>query len=96
MEETVDSPKRSSAILIGAVSAQVVAIAIANLLPFGFDHPSSLGLDYDHLVKVYTVYLLACLVAVVSSVVERRWMIIVLHVIPVVLVLQSVFGVKFH
>ncbi len=70
-----------------AMVFQVVAAAVALLIPFGFDHPSSLGLDFDHFLWVLVAYSLALLIGVVASSVSKLWGALIMQLlIPIVIV----------
>ena len=58
--------------LIGSLIFQGLAIAVTFLVPFGFDHPSSLGLDFGHFLLLLFVYALALLVGVIVTGVYHR------------------------
>lgn len=51
----------------------VVAVLVAAFVPFGFDHPSSWGLDFEHFPVLTAPYLAAWLYGLTQSVSLRRW-----------------------
>lgn len=55
------------------LSVQVAALLVAAFVPFGFDHPSSLGLDFGHFLLLGVVYLGAWLGGLVLAVRARQW-----------------------
>ena len=46
-DDEIDQPPRSKW-LYATLTVQWLTAAAAILLPFGFDHPSSMGLDFGH------------------------------------------------
>ena len=46
-DDEIDQPPRSKW-LYATLAAQWIMAAAAIFLPFGFDHPSSMGLDFGH------------------------------------------------
>lgn len=52
---------------------QVATLLVVALVPFGFDRPSSLWLDFGHLLGLAALYLAAWLYGVALSVALRRW-----------------------
>jgi hypothetical protein len=48
-------------------------------IPFGFDHPSSWGLDFDHLVKLVTVYCVALLAGIIAAAAQRQYLLILVQ-----------------
>jgi len=53
-----------------AVAVQCLVGGVILLLPIGFDQPSSLGLDFDHLILFCLVFAFFLLVAVVSAIAD--------------------------
>jgi len=64
------------------VAIQVAAVLVAIFVPFGFDHPSELGLDFGHLLVLATVYGCAFLVGLATSAARRRWLALALQLAP--------------
>jgi hypothetical protein len=54
-----------------AVAIQLVIGAFLAFAPFGFDHPSSWGLDFDDLIRVGVLFLASSLVALVLAIRAR-------------------------
>ena len=78
--------------LIAAIALQAVSVTAIIFLPFGFDHPSSLGLDFDHLVIALGVYAAAFLTGLILSVAQRRWIFLAIQLIFAAVVLGSFLG----
>jgi hypothetical protein len=68
-----ESRERRLGLLLGF---QFVALLVAALVPFGFDHPSSWGLDFDHFLGLGALYLAAWLYGLALSVSLRRWLLL--------------------
>src|SRR5665213_102218 len=62
--------KRNAAIVCTAT--QFIAAAALVFLPFGFDHPSSIGLDFTALVFVLLAYCVALIAGVIAAALARR------------------------
>jgi ABC-type Fe3+-siderophore transport system permease subunit len=77
----MDKKRRTTAlfVMVIAILIQFVMMALIRLLPFGFDHPSSLGLDFGHLIMCGCGYVVALLVGAVASIVARQWPILMLQ-----------------
>jgi len=54
-------------------AVQVLCVLAATLLPFGFDHPSRLGLDFGHLLALAALYVAVLLAGLVLAARARRW-----------------------
>jgi hypothetical protein len=63
----------STAMLIVFILIQFIALLVLALVPFGFDHPSSFGLDYLDFLMVALFYCLALLCGVTVSIAAKRW-----------------------
>jgi hypothetical protein len=61
-------------LLVGSLVFQAAAITLAFCLPFGFDHPSSLGLDFGHFLLLLVAYVIALLIGVIAAHVRRKYM----------------------
>ena len=59
--------------LQGLFALQVICGLVGVLVPFGFDHPSSWGLDFGHLLLLGALYLVALLAGLALAVHLRRW-----------------------
>ena len=79
----VDKKGRTTAIIVMviAILIQVVMMGLLKFLPFGFDHPSSLGLDFGHMIMIGCVYGLALMVGAVASIAARLWPILMLQIV---------------
>lgn len=88
------SRRRRLALLL---AFQIVALLAAAFVPFGFDHPSSWGLDFEHFLGLAALYMAAWLYGLTLSVSLRRWRILAVQlVLPVsfaALALTGVLGV---
>lgn len=70
------APPRSagaSTTLPRLVAVQVAAFLAALFLPFGFDHPSALGLDFGHLLLLAAVETVALVAGLALALAARRW-----------------------
>lgn len=54
-------------------SLQVICGLVGVLVPFGFDKPSSWGLDFGHLLLLGALYLVALLAGLGLAARRRRW-----------------------
>ena len=54
-----------------AVAVQYLIGGLILLLPIGFDHPSSLGLDFNHLILFGLVFAFFTLAAVFASIADK-------------------------
>jgi hypothetical protein len=52
---------------------QVIALLALTLLPFGFDRPSELGLDFNSFLAGALIYLMALVLGVGVSIAMKRW-----------------------
>jgi hypothetical protein len=79
------------------LALQVTCALVAVLVPFGFDKPSTLGLDFGHLLALAALYLVAFLSGLVLAARLRRWKVLVgelaLPAALIGLVLTGVLGV---
>ena len=50
---------------------QVVLVCVMRFVPFGFDHPSSLGLDFGHFLIVSALFCLSTIVTIGFAIRER-------------------------
>ena len=63
--------------LLALVGLQMAVVLAAVLVPVGFDKPSSLGLDFGHLLLLGVLYVGAWLYGLGLSIVLRRWILLV-------------------
>jgi hypothetical protein len=68
--------------LIAAIAIQLIAIGVVLVAPFGFDHPSSRGLQFGLLMLAFAIYSMAVFVGVIWSANERRWVALVAQLVP--------------
>jgi hypothetical protein len=68
-------------LLVGSLVVQAAAIGMVLCLPFGFDHPSSLGLDFRHFLLLLTVYVIALLVGVIAAFARRKFLLAFLQIV---------------
>jgi|GEM_PF-2572901 len=73
------------------IVVQIVAIASAVLLPFGFDKRSWLGLDFEHLILLAALYVLTCLAGCIIAAALRKWMLLLLQIGGVTAVLLVLY-----
>ena len=85
----VTTPKanlnRPSLILGISLCLQALAVAAVLCLPFGFDHPSSWGLDFGHYMFIHLVYFVALVIGMITSIMDQRWVLLAIQ-LAVVLV----------
>ena len=87
-----ENPK-GSRFLRACLVVQAVAILVAWLVPFGFDKPSSWGLDFGHLLLVVALYGTAFIAGIVAAVMRNRLRIVLLQVaIPLVILAGTMLG----
>lgn len=60
-------------VLVISLVLQGVAILIALFVPFGFDHPSSLGLDFDHFIILFAIHSIVLIIGIVAAMVSQRF-----------------------
>jgi hypothetical protein len=53
--------------------AQLISILLLAFLPFGFDQPSRLGLDFEHFLLLLGLYACALLPGLVLAGVKKQW-----------------------
>lgn len=70
MATRAESRERRLGLLFGF---QLAALLVAAFVPFGFDHPSSWGLDFDHFLGLGVLYLVTWLYGLTLSFSLRRW-----------------------
>ena len=51
---------------------QAIALLAGVFLPFGFDHPSWLGLDFGHFLLLLGVYLLVLCIGIIAAFANDR------------------------
>src|SRR5687768_12929154 len=70
-----------------ALLAQAILLLMLVCLPFGFDHPSSLGLDFEDFLWMGGAYGCSLVAGLVLAVLERKWNWLVIQVtIPLVII----------
>jgi hypothetical protein len=73
---------------------QVAAFLTALLVPFGFDRPSALGLDFAHLLALGALYGVAAVLGALAAARQRRWKPLAFQlVLPALFVLLAAAGV---
>ncbi|NOT31627.1 MAG: hypothetical protein HOP15_14365 [Planctomycetes bacterium] len=79
--------------LLGLLLFQLAALAVALFVPFGFDRPSALGLDFGHLLVLAALYGVAAILGVLAAVGQRRWLALVFQLaLPVLFILLAASG----
>lgn len=75
--------------LFGVVMVvQILATLAILVLPFGFDHPSSWGLDFEDFLLMLFVYGLALLTGTATCLFQRRWLALALQLlVPAMVIL---------
>ncbi|MGC4006348.1 MAG: hypothetical protein QM811_25795 [Pirellulales bacterium] len=72
--EPVVRPRRPlHPLLLAAIACQCVVIAVLTFVPFGFDHASSWGLDFDDFLKVAACLTVTWLIGIVTAFATRRF-----------------------
>jgi len=71
-------------IALAASAAQWIVGILLFALPFGFDHPSSLGLDWDDLMFGLKVFCGLTVLALALSIWSREWIVTLPAGLPVV------------
>ena len=66
-------------ILILIIAIQFVALTLLAIAPFGFDHPSEWGLDYNDFLVGVGFYCLALGGGVAASAARKRWWLLALQ-----------------
>ena len=81
------------AILKTALVIQIVLLGVMIFVPFGFDHASSWGLDFGHLILAAGSYVAALLVGLVVAGLRKRWLLLAVQIlVPTLLVLSFIFA----
>ena len=62
---------------------QLALLFVVLFVPFGFDHPSSFGLDYDNFLQIAAVFLGLSLVTAVIAFIGGRWRLLAADVLIV-------------
>src|SRR5688572_25841726 len=73
------------------IAIQCVALLILAFVPFGFDHPSPAGLDFDDFLACAAVYVVAPAGGSGVAVLRKRWWLAVVQVIGGVIVAAVFF-----
>lgn len=68
-------------VLYSLLVVQLLCIVAVLFVPFGFDHPSSWGLDFGHFLLVAGVHCMALFAGFVAACVLRRWLLAGLQVL---------------
>jgi hypothetical protein len=77
-----------------ALALEVGALLVALFVPFGFDHPSSWGLDFGHFLMLGAVFAAAWLYGLYLSIRLRLWLVLAGQVmVPVAFVVLAINGV---
>jgi hypothetical protein len=75
------------------IALQVAALLAPVVLPFGFDHPSSLGLDSDDALLVAAFYVVVLVLGLMLAIRLRRWWLVSLELaLPAALVALALTG----
>ena len=77
--------KKPSWLLRIFMAIEVHLILILLFVPFGFDKPSSWGLDFGHFIVVAGAYVLSIGAGLVIAGIQRKWMWILLQLLPIVI-----------
>jgi hypothetical protein len=76
------------------LAGQGLFVLVALFVPFGFDHPSSLGLDFGHFLLVLALYLILLVGGLIAAVKRRNWLLLGLQIAtPCVIFGLAVAGV---
>lgn len=68
-----DERKRLSTGLLIVMALQALCVVISVVVPFGFDKPSSWGLDFEDLLLLGAFYGILLLIGFVLAASQRRW-----------------------
>jgi hypothetical protein len=72
---------------------QLCALLIALFVPFGFDHPSDLGLDYGHFLLLLGIYSALLLSGIVLSVRAKNLTVLVIQIlVPLTVAFLAIGG----
>jgi hypothetical protein len=82
--------------LKGLLAVQVVCGLVGVLVPFGFDHPSSWGLDFGHLLLLGALYLVALLAGLALAVKLRRFGMAAVQLALLAVITWLLVGVAHH
>ena len=84
---------KGSRFLVACLVVQAVALLVAWLVPFGFDKPSSWGLDFGHFLLVAALYGTALIAGIVAVAIRKSWKILLLQIaIPLVILSVVILG----
>ena len=78
--------------LMFALWVQPACLLVILFVPFGFDKPSSWGLDFGHLLIVAGAYILSLLCGVVNAGIQKRWNLLAVQLMALVVAVGLVFG----
>jgi hypothetical protein len=85
---------KANSLLVGSIVFQTVLVAMALFLPFGFDRPSSIGLDYGHFLLLLSLYVVALVVGVIATFSTRRYLLAISQLsVPVVITWLGFAGI---
>ena len=85
--------RRTERRLAFLIALQVAALLAPVVLPFGFDHPSSLGLDIDDALLVAAFYVVVLVLGLIFAIRLRRWWLVGLELaLPATLVALELWG----
>jgi hypothetical protein len=59
-------------LLFVAIVCEALTMAALAFLPFGFDHPSELGLDFWHIMLVAAIHVVALLVGIIVAIKAKQ------------------------
>ena len=68
------------------LSVQALCLVTILLVPFGFDHPSSWGLDYDDFLIVLKIHGIVLLAGIAEACIIRRWLLVGLQVLATMVI----------
>lgn len=72
--------------MILMIALQAILLAVMIFVPFGFDHPSSWGLDFGHLMYGLGLYTLALILGIIFAIRLRKRILALVQVGPLILV----------
>ena len=87
------APGGRAHLLVWLLLFQSAALAMVVFVPFGFDRPSPLGLDFTHMLVLATLYGVAAILGSFTAMQQRRWLALAFQIaMPVAFVLLLAAG----
>jgi hypothetical protein len=80
-------------LLVTAIAAQVLVFLIVAIVPIGFDHPSALGLAYQHFLILLLLHCAALIIGVGVTIQRRSWTLTVIQLAAAFVFISQLFPV---